>query len=155
MSDEPLNHLQTLDAVCHDWGGFGQVPTIVTEVGRAVISLDLVLEQLQKVTIRQSDVQALLRGLCASDCPDFDSARQVFWSFGQIYSDLDPKLPNDEAIQAVLKKADSVLQLTLPRLEKQSVVRLDETPARRAFDSKACQEMLKSLRELLPQLPKS
>jgi hypothetical protein len=68
--------------------------------------------------------EGLLRDLCASveqELPDYDSARQIAWAFGEIYGELNPKPANDSKIREVLDKLRSELRLQLPSGKERSI----------------------------------
>src|SRR5262249_42802878 len=81
---------------------FGKAGDIVPAARELVRWMDQLSGQLNKRTYRQGEALELLQVLCElarEDIPDYDTARQISWTFRIIYGELDRKPANDQQIQ--------------------------------------------------------
>jgi Cytochrome c554 and c-prime len=135
---------------------FGDPALVYAAAGRLADASKKLTEKLSQAKYDQPAARHLLRELCAlavSETPDYDSARQMAWAFGVIYSDLEPQPANDLEIQkqvAVLKQA---LKLDLPSGQNRKIE--DALPeslrAINDYDPAVFRHTFLALSKLIPQ----
>jgi hypothetical protein len=120
-----------------------------------------VFEDPTRVTVDRKMAVRLLHQLCqmALTAPlDFDSARQIAWSFRIIYKEtqaMDPKAPSDPALGTLVDSLFDKLHLALPSAGKQEQI-VGSLPARLSavfdFDPEAFQAHFAAMAQHLPPL---
>lgn len=98
---------------------FGDCPRIALEAKSVADWTQSVLAKLATATYNQDAALRMLHILCSvaadkGEIRDYDSARQIAWAFQVIYSEVDPKPPQDQQIKETLARLDASLRLTLP-----------------------------------------
>jgi hypothetical protein len=135
---------------------FGKAGDIVPAARELVRWMDQLSGQLNKRTYRQGEALELLQVLCElarEDIPDYDTARQISWTFRIIYGELDRKPANDQQIQEIFKTLDKELKLALPSgTGKQILAELEDSLQKlNDYRPKRFQEIFGKMSELLAQ----